>query len=129
MVNVVGVREQRDKFVDESKPQTQIWKSLSEFDPPFPPPQPTTTTADESTPSSGGEVLATKKRKLEKKEWQLISTAVGELYWAGDYEKVGAVCEWCDKSFEMERKMGESVERWRGKSRDRLVEAAGGNQG
>lgn len=102
----------------------QLWKKLKDFDPPFPPPSSTTTAiATDSTNTAEPRT----KTKLDKKEWLLLSSAVGELYWAEDFEKVIAICDWAEENFELEArmgvKMGESVNRWRERSLARLEEA------
>lgn len=94
---------------------------MKDFNPPFPPPTSPTISTD---PTNTAETKA--KRKLDKKEWLLLSSVVGELYWAEDFEKIIAICDWAEENFELEARMGvrmgESVGRWRERSLGRLEE-------
>lgn len=103
-----------------------MWKKLNDFNPPFPPP--TSSPTIPTDPTSTAETRA--KRKLDKKEWLLLSSAVGELYWAEDFEKIIAICDWVEGNFELEARMGvrmgESVGRWRERSLRRLEEGKEG---
>ncbi|KAL1302159.1 hypothetical protein AAFC00_002590 [Neodothiora populina] len=100
-----------------------IWKQLTHFDPPFQSSHSAFATTENPPPSEDQE------NKLDRKQFQLVTAAVGELYWKADYERILDICRWAGTRFELEPKMGESVRRWQEKSNARIERGRGKKEG
>lgn len=114
----------------------QIWKQLAAFDPPFRPAalpsdaamstsstatSTTATTTITTTPLQEAETAGQRlQQPLNRKQFQLVSAAVGELYCAADYVAVTEICDWLDEGYVLDPKMGENVRRWRERCLRRL---------
>lgn len=71
--------------------------------------------------------MAHDKTLLDKRNTQLLGYAVAELYFAGDYEEVTALCERVRLRCELrDDRATEAVERWTDKATRRLERKAGG---
>ena len=60
------------------------------------------------------------KVKLGKKDAQLLGYAVGEMYFEGQYGQVVRLCESVRERCEVDEKMGEALERWVRRCRERM---------
>lgn len=63
----------------------------------------------------------TERKALTRKEFILVTAAVGELYWNADYTLILQICDWAEEGFVLDAKMKESVGRWREKSLAKLA--------
>lgn len=71
----------------------------------------------------------TEKKTLTRKEFILVTAAVGELYWNADYTLILQICDWAEEGFVLDTKMQESVGRWREKSLAKLEVVGKGKEG
>lgn len=58
--------------------------------------------------------------KLSKKDFQLLTYAVGEMYFDKKYETIVGLCGRVRERCELDVKIGESLERWEQRSRQRI---------
>ncbi|KAK3710105.1 hypothetical protein LTR37_010536 [Vermiconidia calcicola] len=66
------------------------------------------------------------KIKLRKKEVQLLGYAAGEMYFERDYENLTALCERALDLCELDVKVIDSVQRWRERCLERMLQASSG---
>ena len=74
--------------------------------------------------AEGDEARELKKRiTLGKKDVMLLGYAVGEMYYEKRYQEIVDLCERVQEVGLVDAKLGESLERWKGKCRVRMERA------
>ena len=73
-----------------------------------------------------GETLDSGRKKLSKKDGQVLGYAAGELYYDGHYGQLIDLCRRVSAVCTLDSKTAESLQRWVARCEDRLRPRAGG---
>ena len=65
------------------------------------------------------------KRRLGKKDGQLLGYAVGELYYDGEYKRIIELSENVERSYDIDAKTAASLQKWTKRCRKRQTGPAG----